>query len=196
MLILPASTSLTPEAAGALARAGDVAAVIAGGMDAMPSAAYLQHLHGLADPIQEAGAAFLLDGWPAHAPTLALDGAHLTGFPAVKAALSRLKPDRIVGAGGLTTRHDAMEAGESGADYVLFGDAGLPFPQVLDLVSWWVDLFEVPCVGVARDREEALALAQAGADFVALAGDWLLEPEAPEVIAGIDAAIRQAGTAP
>ena len=33
-----------------------------------------------------------------------------------------LKPDRIAGVGGLSTRHDSMVAGETGADYVLFGE--------------------------------------------------------------------------
>ena len=33
-----------------------------------------------------------------------------------------LKPERIVGVGGLATRHDAMLAAEQGADYVMFGE--------------------------------------------------------------------------
>ena len=38
------------------------------------------------------------------------------------AAVASLKPDRIAGCGGLATRHDAMLAAESGADYVMFGE--------------------------------------------------------------------------
>src|SRR5215475_8534142 len=36
--------------------------------------------------------------------------------------IKALKPQRIVGAGGLQSRDDAMTAGEAGADYVLFGE--------------------------------------------------------------------------
>jgi thiamine-phosphate pyrophosphorylase len=43
---------------------------------------------------------------------------------------------------------------------------------VLERVEWWSEVFEIPCVGYAGDAEEAAALAQAGADFVAL-GDFV-----------------------
>ena len=39
-------------------------------------------------------------------------------------AVEQLKPERIVGVGGLVTRHDAMTAAEAGADYVMFGEPG------------------------------------------------------------------------
>lgn len=195
MLVLPSTPGLTPEIADMLTRSGDVAAVIMAIGEGAPDAVQVQHLHALAAPIQAAGAAVLVQGWTARTKNELVDGGHLRGLAAFKAAVSRLKPDLIAGAGGLDSRHEAMEVGEAGADYVLFGDAGLAFPEVLDLVSWWVDLFEVPCVGIARDQEEALALARAGADFVALAGDWLLEPQAGAMIADLDKAIRQTGTA-
>ena len=38
------------------------------------------------------------------------------------AAIESLKPERIVGAGFLRTRDEAMTAGEMGADYVMFGE--------------------------------------------------------------------------
>src|SRR5580704_1881579 len=81
------------------------------------------------------------------------------------------------GAGGLRSRHDAMLAGESGADYVLFGEPDRrgnrpPFGAVEDRVKWWADLVEVPCIGYAGEADEVRLLAQAGADFVAL-GDWI-----------------------
>ena len=46
----------------------------------------------------------------------------LTGIDAFDGALEQLKPERIAGAGGLATRHDAMLAAEAGADYVMFGE--------------------------------------------------------------------------
>ena len=105
------------------------------------------------------------------------DGAHLTGIEAFTAALATLKPDRIAGAGGLRSRHDAMLAAESGADYVMFGEPDRrggrpPFDALLERVTWCAELLELPCVGYAAGLNEIRPLAQAGADFVAL-GDWI-----------------------
>ena len=127
----------------------------------------------LAPLVETRGIAFLLDGRPEFAARLDADGAHLTGVDALKRALPSLKPARIAGAGGLKTRHDAMTAGESGADYVMFGEPDLagrrpPFPAIIERVAWWAELFELPCVGYAANLEEVGSLAAAGADFVAL----------------------------
>ncbi|WP_127091238.1 thiamine phosphate synthase [Aquabacter cavernae] len=171
MLILPAG--FAPEAASALARAGDVAAVIARCGEAPEERARLTRLAGL---LQQEGCAVVAEGRADLAKPLGLDGAHLDGIGGLKAGLPALRPGLIAGVGGLTTRHDAMEAGEAGADYVLFGGTGAPFEETLDGVSWWAELFEVPCVGVAGTLMEVVALAGSGADFIALTGD-LLTPE-------------------
>lgn len=131
----------------------------------------IRRAKALAGAVQKAGAALLLDG---HVPLVAragADGAHVTGIAAMQDALAALKPDRIVGVGGLVTRHDAMVAGEAGADYVLFGE---PDPRgarpaaeaVAERLQWWAELFEPPCVGYAATLDEARAFAAAGADFV------------------------------
>ena len=131
----------------------------------------------LARPIQAAGAAALLDGHPELVARAGADGAHLTGVAALREALPQLKPDRIAGAGGLISRHDAMEAGEAGADYVLFGEPDSsgrrPATETIaDRLQWWAELFEAPCVGFATNLTEAAAFAGAGADFV-LVGDLI-----------------------
>ena len=95
----------------------------------------------------------------------------------LKEALPSLKPDRIAGVGGLTTRHHSMDAGEIGADYVLFGEPDAkgqrPSSQAIaERLDWWAELFEPPCVGFAASREEAAEFATAGADFV-LVGDFI-----------------------
>ncbi|TCT05641.1 thiamine phosphate synthase [Aquabacter spiritensis] len=168
MLILP--PGFAAEAADALLRAGDVAAVIAQGADGADDAL---RLGALAARVQAAGAALLCDGRADLAARHDLDGAHFSGLADLRAALPALKPARIAGAGGLATRHDAMEAGEAGADYVLFGDLPGAFAHTLDAIEWWAELFEVPCVGIATSADEAGALAAAGADFVALTGPGL-----------------------
>jgi thiamine-phosphate pyrophosphorylase len=109
------------------------------------------------------------------------DGAHLGNVEALKEAVSRLKPKSIAGAGGLHTRDEAMQAGEAGADYVMFGEPDTAghrpsFDAVIDRVEWWAELFEVPCVAYAARLEEISALAGAGADFVAVGGAVFDDP--------------------
>jgi len=127
--------------------------------------------------VQSRGVALLLDGHADLAARAGADGAHLTGRDAFETAYTTLKPDRIAGCGGLASRHDAMVAAESGADYIMFGEPDAtghrpPFSAVLDRVAWWAEVFEVPCVGFAATPEEVGPLAAAGADFVAL-GPWV-----------------------
>jgi thiamine-phosphate pyrophosphorylase len=107
----------------------------------------------------------------------------LTGIGEIKDVLDELKPDRIVGAGGLGSRHDAMVAAEAGADYVMFGEPDSQgrrpgLDAICERVKWWADLFETPCVGYAADEKEASALAAAGADFVAV-GEFVVNGAQP-----------------
>src|SRR5262249_6132202 len=103
----------------------------------------------LTTPVQAKGCALLLYCRP-H-PSAGADGAHLTSIEAFKDAIGQLKPERIAGAGGLATRHDAMLAAEQGADYVMFGEpdaAGKrpPLSVIEERVGWWAEVFEIPCV--------------------------------------------------
>ena len=141
----------------------------------------IKRAKALAPVVQDAGVALMIDG---HANLVArsrADGAHVVGMAEFGEAIEHLKPDWIVGVGGLTTRHDAMTAAEQGADYVLFGEpdpAGVRpgFAAIEERVAWWAELFEAPCVGYAGAPEEVASLTAAGADFVAL-GDWLWQDE-------------------
>jgi thiamine-phosphate pyrophosphorylase len=156
--------------------AGDVAAVLLRLADA-DERALTNRAKTIAAAVQRRDIALLLDGRVEMVGRAGADGAHLTGIEAFTAALGALKPERIAGAGGLRSRHDAMLAGQSGADYVLFGEPdrrgnGPPFDAVEERIKWWADLVEVPCVGYAANAGEVGLLARAGADFVAL-GDWI-----------------------
>jgi thiamine-phosphate pyrophosphorylase len=152
--------------------ATDIAAVLLRLADGDESA-QLGRIKALRILIQSNGAALLLDG---HAELCArgeTDGAHLTGIDAFTAAAPALKPVRIAGCGGLNTRHDAMLAGEAGADYVMFGepdaDGRRPsFDAILERVAWWTETLTIPCVAYAANLDEGEALAGAGADFIAL----------------------------
>jgi len=83
---------------------------------------------------------------------LGLDGVHLTDAArSVRKVRKLLGADRIVGAFCGASRHDGLNAGESGADYVAFGPVG---ESALgdgsraepDLFAWWSEMVELPVV--------------------------------------------------
>ncbi len=183
-----------------LLAATDVAAVLVR-LKETDQRSMISRLKQLAPVIQNAGAALLVDGHVELVARAGADGAHVTGIAALEEALPSLKPDRIAGVGGLATRHDSMAAGESGADYVLFGepDAKGERPSVeaiAERLQWWDELFEPPCVGFAASLTEAKEFATAGADFV-LVGDFIWADPRGAKAALIDAgkAIAQAHAA-
>jgi thiamine-phosphate pyrophosphorylase len=163
--------------AGALPVA-DIAAVLLR-LPAADERALINRVKALAPCVQDKGAALVLQGHPEIVARAGADGAHLASIEAFNAALTMLRPERIAGCGGLTTRHDAMLAAEAGADYVMFGEPDESgrrpsFESITERVAWWAELFEVPCVGFAAALAEVEPLAAAGADFVAL-GDWAFD---------------------
>ncbi len=178
------SETFAPALAAAL-DADDVAAVLLRLQDS-DERTLVNRTKAIAAVVQRRDIALLVDGRADIAIRAGADGAHLTGIAALTAALGALKPDRIAGAGGLRSRHDAMLAAEAGADYVLFGEPDRSggqggqgnqgnrpaFDTVLERIAWWAELFQPPCVGYAANLDEVGALAQAGADFIAL-GDWV-----------------------
>ena len=152
--------------------AADIAAVLLRLAEG-DEAAQLERIKALRILIQSNGAALLLDGHADLAARAETDGAHLAGIDTFLAAAPSLKPARIAGCGGLVSRHDAMLAGESGADYVMFGEPDASgrkpsFDAVLERVAWWAETLTIPCVACAASLEEAETLAAAGADFIAV----------------------------
>jgi thiamine-phosphate pyrophosphorylase len=214
--------AFAPQLAAAL-EAGDVAAVLLRLAEA-DERTLINRTKILAETVQRRDVALLVDNRPGIVARAGADGAHVSGIEAFAAALALLKPDRIAGAGGLVSRHDAMLAAETGADYVMFGEpppypppqagegshhfppprAGegqgggprrrMPFDDILERLTWWAELFEIPCVGYAASRDEVAPLAQTGADFIAL-GEWIwTEPQ--NTAATIAAAAQQLASAP
>jgi thiamine-phosphate pyrophosphorylase len=192
-------SSLVSNLPGLLAGA-DIAAVLLR-LKMADQRSMISRVKTLAPAIQNAGAALLLDGHVELVARAGADGAHVSGLAALEEALPSLKPDRIAGVGGLTTRHDSMSAGEKGADYVLFGepDAQGKRPSidaVAERLDWWAELFEPPCIAYAASREEAHEFVLAGADFI-LVGEavWADPRGAATALAEIGQAIRQAHAA-
>jgi thiamine-phosphate pyrophosphorylase len=81
---------------------------------------------------------------------------------------------KIVGVGGIRTRHAAMSVAEADAAYVMFGlidrpDAAETHHKTLAFADWWVPLFEVPCIALSGATRDAVAdAASTGAEFVAV----------------------------
>ncbi len=181
----------------ALLAAVDVAAVLVR-LKETDQRTMISRIKALAPVVQNAGAALLVEGHPELVARGGADGAHLPGIAALKEAMPSLKPDRIAGVGGLTTRHHSMDAGEMGADYLLFGepDANGQRPSsqaIAERLDWWAELFEPPCVGFAVTFEEAHDFAASGADFV-LVGDlvWTDSRGPKAALIEADAAIKKA----
>jgi thiamine-phosphate pyrophosphorylase len=136
-------------------------------------------------PARDADCALLIENDVRAAARLGADGVHVAGADLVE-AIESLKPERIVGAGSLRTRDEAMTAGETGADYVMFGEphggaqtTGLAsLVSLTERVAWWAEIFETPCVAFAQTLEAAGTLTDAGADFIAL-GDAVWASSSP-----------------
>lgn len=178
--------------------AGDVACVLLD-LAAADEAAAKKIVRGLAGIAQARDAALLVADHPQLAARADADGVHVHGSGealdrALDEAIERVKPERIVGAGRLASKHDAMNAGEKDIDYVMFGEPAAdgfvpPVDEIIERVAWWAEIFTIPCVGYAPRLDDVAALAAAGADFVALGAAIWSDPRGPA------AAVRQAQAA-
>ncbi|MDJ0951510.1 MAG: thiamine phosphate synthase [Alphaproteobacteria bacterium] len=192
------------EFAGDLAEAldtGDVAAVQLRLKDATADQVR-QAIDVLRPVAQEREVAFILNDDPALAAETDCDGVHVGQDDApCREARRIVGPDRIVGVSCHDSRHLAMTAGESGADYVAFGaffptqsklvPAGVPEPEIL---SWWSELFEIPCVAIGGiTPENCGTLVRAGADFIAvITAVWSHDDGPGAAVAAFNRAITQA----
>jgi thiamine-phosphate pyrophosphorylase len=133
----------------------------------------------LVELAQKKDVAALIEGDAQLARTLRADGVHLPWSKDIAAryvdAREILGTRYIVGVDVGRSRHDAMSFAEDGADYIAFGipphveDRASAAERRLELIGWWSEIFEVPCVAFDVDSAEAAtALAAAGADFVAI----------------------------
>ncbi len=147
-------------------------------------------LRALVPVVQAHDAAALVERDARLAARVDADGVHLSESDgaSLDETLGASRPkkaggvERIVGVGALPGRDAAMAVGEKGVDYLMFGFPGGPddADEVVEQVSWWAEIFNVPCVGYVAHPDEAIAIARAGAEFVALCeGLW----DAPDTLA-------------
>jgi thiamine-phosphate pyrophosphorylase len=167
--------------------AGDVASLQLRLKD-VPDDAIRRAAEALAPIAQSRGVAFLMNDRPDLARELGCDGVHVgQGDAPYREARRVVGPDAIVGVSCQGSRHLAMEAAEAGADYVAFGpmfptstkpDAG--DVAEIELLSWWAELFEVPCVAIGGiTPANCGALVRAGADFLCVISAVWGHPDGP-----------------
>lgn len=188
-LYLITPSSLSPSFAGTLAAAldgGDVACVqlrLKGADDQT----VVRAAEALGEVCRRRDVAFLINDRPDLAKRAGADGVHIGQEDmALAEARDLLGKDAMIGVTCHDSRHLALTAAEDGADYVAFGAF---FPTAtketsanppIDLLEWWSDLIEVPCVAIGGITvQNCAALVEAGADFLAVsAGVWEY-PEGP-----------------
>lgn len=115
---------------------------------------------------------------------LGLDGVHLTdGSRSVRKVRDDLGKDAIVGAFCGQSRHDGMNAGEAGADYVSFGPVGrsaLGDGEVVekDLFQWWSEMIEIPVVAEGNMGDDDFRTLAPVTDFFGI-GDEIWSSDDP-----------------
>jgi thiamine-phosphate pyrophosphorylase len=175
-LVLETGAGCRDRLAAAL-EAGGVASVLIAAPDGAPPAE--ADTRPLIEPAQSRGVAVLVMSDAGLARRTNADGVHLPNTKNLaadyQAARAILGPSAIVGVHAGKSRHDAMTLAEAGANYIAFGapqtssNRDAARARRLDLVAWWAEIFEVPCVALdVEGPDEAAELALAGADFIGI----------------------------
>jgi thiamine-phosphate pyrophosphorylase len=177
---------------------GPVAAVILG-LPVLDERSLIKLVKPYCSIAQEREAALLVCGNLDVVARSGADGVHVSDPRALAEALRQLRPQqRIVGAGGLRARHDAMEAAEAGCDYVMIGEPDAqgvlpPFSAVLERTQWWAQVFQTPCVAYCPELAQVTALAETDCEFIALGEAVFSHAEGPaKAVAAALAAIAAA----
>jgi thiamine-phosphate pyrophosphorylase len=182
----------------AVIAAGDVACFQLRLKD-VPDQAVAEAAGALFPVAQAMGVACLINDRPDLAAALGADGVHIGQDDGPYAAARKsVGPSGIVGVTCHDSRHLAMEAAEAGADYVAFGafyDTATKAPRsraTPDILSWWQELMEVPCVAIGGiTPDNGAVLMQAGADFLAVSAGLWNWPKGPEAAAAAFAEMAQ-----
>lgn len=150
---------------------------------------------------QSRDVAFLVNDRADIAAEMGADGTHVGQEDHDYETARRLVgPDHIVGVTCHSSRHLAMAAGDAGANYVAFGAF---FPSTtkqakggapLELLEWWSDIVEIPCVAIGGiGIENCAPLVTAGADFLAVISAVWQHAEGPAAaVAAFNAKIAEA----
>ncbi|WP_412058933.1 thiamine phosphate synthase [Bartonella sp. DGB2] len=123
-------------------------------------------------PLQNMGVAVFIADHSQVAGRLQVDGIHWERsqdlLPVADAGVL------MQGVGDLRERHQAMEVGERGADYLLFGKLGYdqkpaPHPRNLALGRWWSEMMEIPAIiQLGSDLAFLPEVVSTGCEFIAI----------------------------
>lgn len=153
--------------------------------------------------------AFILCDDVEMAKNLNCDGVHLEtncSLTNLKAARKSLGKDAFIGVSVLNSKHNAMEAAESGADYISIGpifhsktkdlgpDDQLESGNPLEVIEWWARMMEVPCVAVGGlTPDNCVDVVKVGAEYIAtISGVWTHPQGANAGVNAFNAAIMRA----
>ncbi len=135
-------------------------------------------LKDLVARLQSRDIAVMVKDDPKLARDIGADGVHMDWRTSIvtdyEAARGLGGGQMMIGAVAGKSRHDAMLLAETGADYIAFGvpstlkDQETARARQLELIVWWAETFEIPVVAFdIATPEQAAAVKQAGADFIA-----------------------------
>jgi len=153
----------------------------------LESSALIQAARAITPIAQSYGTAVLINDDPSIALECGADGAHI-GQSDMDYLSSRslLGADAIIGVTCHNRRDLAFEAAQAGADYVAFGaffDTPTKDPLAraeLELLQWWSQTVEVPCVAIGGITTSNCApLIAVGADFLAVSSGVWKHPKGP-----------------
>ena len=132
--------------------------------------------------------ALVIDSHVGLVERLGLDGVHLTdGARSVRKTRKQLGTEAIVGAFCGASKHDGMNAGEAGADYIAFGPAGGSglgdgTKAQFELFEWWSQMIELPVVAEGSLSEDIVARLAPVTDFFAVGEEIWREDDAVQAL--------------
>ena len=154
----------------------------------LENSALVQAARPICEAAQAMGVAVVLNDKPDLVDAVGADGVHI-GQDDMDYFSSRelLGGDAIIGVTCHDSKQLAFDAAAAGADYVAFGaffDTPTKSPKTraqTEILTWWNEAMETPCVAIGGiTPDNAQALVEAGADFIAVSSgvwDW---PDGPE----------------
>lgn len=157
LIVPPKADEQTQQVCLELCQTGQVSALLIQRGE-MAEYDYFDWAKTLIGPAQSNEVAVLLDNVPQAVRSLKADGVHITQSAKETGDwCKKLKPESIVGAGEIFSRHDAMTKGEKDVDYVFFGHLDPAKSgddeETAEMANWWAETFEVPAVGFVQETD-------------------------------------------
>lgn len=186
ILIVPPVENAAEILSDALA-GGDVASIILP-MGEMENSTYQKHAETLTSIAQGKDIAVLVESDSQAMGRSGADGLFVpSGLEELKDAIARFSPKRVVGYGGIKTRHNAMEAAELKPDFLFFGrlDGDIrpeAHPKNMKLGEWCADVMQISTIVMGGSSiESVLDVAESRVEFVALASAVFAHDGGPKI---------------